>query len=187
MKDVELSKGNESSRFPVLKSQKVGDCFIRVTLDTRHASREGKLPEARCFHQQGKKWYYHLDMKLTGDEFVSVCKSTGRGRVSANFSGDRPYDIKIKLEAEFDKYYSMVESLSRSKRLTIPAIKTMITGVGEDISFLKVWDAECQKKSLGTAANYRGAKNSFVRVSRRGKRFSGYCCRYSEMERWLDC
>ncbi len=35
MKDVELNKGNESSRFPVLKSQKVGDCFIRVTLDTR--------------------------------------------------------------------------------------------------------------------------------------------------------
>ena len=31
----------------------------------------------------------------------------------------------------------------------------MITGVGDDISFLKVWDAECQKKSLGTAANYR--------------------------------
>ncbi len=31
--------------------------------------------------QQGKKWYYHLDMKLTGDEFVNVCKATGRGRV----------------------------------------------------------------------------------------------------------
>ena len=72
MKDIELNKGNESSRFPVLKSQKVGDCFIRVTLDTRHASREGKLPVAICFHQQGKKWYYHLDMKLTGDEFVNV-------------------------------------------------------------------------------------------------------------------
>ena len=128
----------ESSRFPVLKSQKVGDCFIRVTLDTRHASREGKLPVAICFHQQGKKWYYHLDMKLTGDEFVNVCKSTGRGRVSSNFAGDKPYDIKLKLEAEFDKYYSMVESLSRSKRLTIPAIKTMITGVGDDISFLKI-------------------------------------------------
>ena len=101
-----------------------------MTLDTRHASREGKLPVAICFHQQGKKWYYHLDMKLTGDEFVNVCKATGRGRVPTNFVGDRPYDIKLKLEAEFDKYYSMVESLSRSKRLTIPAIKTMITGVG---------------------------------------------------------
>ena len=101
MKDVELNKGNESSRFPVLKSQKVGDCFIRVTLDTRHASREGKLPVAICFHQQGKKWYYHLDMKLTGDEFVNVCKATGRGRVPTNFVGDRPYDIKLKLEAEF--------------------------------------------------------------------------------------
>ena len=77
-------------------------------------------------------------MKLTGDEFVNVCKSTGRGRVSSNFAGDKPYDIKLKLEAEFDKYYSMVESLSRSKRLTIPAIKTMITGVGDDISFLKI-------------------------------------------------
>ena len=55
MKDIELNKGNESSRFPVLKSQKVGDCFIRVTLDTRHASREGKLPVAICFHHQGKK------------------------------------------------------------------------------------------------------------------------------------
>ena len=87
MKDIELNKGNESSRFPVLKSQKVGDCFIRVTLDTRHASREGKLPVAICFHQQGKKWYYHLDMKLTGDEFINVCKATGRGRVPANFVG----------------------------------------------------------------------------------------------------
>ena len=86
MKDIELNKGNESSRFPVLKSQKVGDCFIRVTLDTRHASREGKLPVAICFHQQGKKWYYHLDMKLTGDEFVNVCKATGRGRVPTNLS-----------------------------------------------------------------------------------------------------
>ena len=150
MKDIELNKGNESSRFPVLKSQKVGDCFIRVTLDTRHASREGKLPVAICFHQQGKKWYYHLDMKLTGDEFINVCKSTGRGRVPANFVGKRPYDIKLKLEAEFDKYYDMVVSLSRSKRLTIPAIKTMIAGVGDEISFLKVWEAECKKKSIGT-------------------------------------
>lgn len=74
-----------------------------MTLDTRHASREGKLPVAICFHQQGKKWYYHLDMKLTGDEFVNVCKATGRGRVPTNFVGDRPYDIKLKLEAEFDK------------------------------------------------------------------------------------
>ena len=81
MKDIELNKGNESSRFPVLKSQKVGDCFIRVTLDTRHASREGKLPVAICFHQQGKKWYYHLDMKLTGDEFINVCKATVKGKV----------------------------------------------------------------------------------------------------------
>ena len=74
----------ESSRFLVLKSQKVGDCFIRVTLDTRHASCEGKLPVAICFHQQGKKWYYHLDMKLTGDEFINVCKATGRGRLPAD-------------------------------------------------------------------------------------------------------
>lgn len=93
MKDVELNTGNESSRFPVLKSQKVGDCFIRVTLDTRHASREGKLPVAICFHQQGKKWYYHLDMKLTGDEFVNVCKATGRGRVPSNFVGGRGHMI----------------------------------------------------------------------------------------------
>ena len=75
-------------------------------------------------------------MKLTGDEFVNVCKATGRGRVSSS-SGDRPYDIKLKLEAEFDKYYNMVESLSRSKRLTIPAIKTMITGVGMISVFLR--------------------------------------------------
>ena len=183
MKDIELNKGNESSRFPVLKSQKVGDCFIRVTLDTRHASREGKLPVAICFHQQGKKWYYHLDMKLTGDEFVNVCKATGRGRVPTNFVGDRPYDIKLKLEAEFDKYYSMVESLSRSKRLTIPAIKTMITGVGDDISFLKVWDAECQKKSLGTAANYRGAKNSFVKYLGEVK---GFRVTAADIQKWSD-
>ena len=74
-------------------------------------------------------------MKLTGDEFINVCKATGRGRVPANFVGERPYD--------------MVVSLSRSKRLPIPAIKTMITGVGDEISFLKVWDPECKKKSIG--------------------------------------
>jgi len=68
------------------------------------------------------------------DEIMkNVCKATGRGRVPANFVGERPYDIKLKLEAEFDKYYDMVVFLSRSKRLTIPAIKTMITGVGDEI------------------------------------------------------
>ena len=183
MKDIELNKGNESSRFPVLKSQKIGDCFIRVTLDTRHASREGKLPVAICFHQQGKKWYYHLDMKLTGDEFINVCKATGRGRVQANLVGDRPYDIKLKLEAEFDKYYSMVESLSRSKRLTIPAIKTMITGVGDEISFLKVWEAECKKKSIGTEANYRAAKNSFVKYLGEIK---GFRITAADIQKWCD-
>ena len=183
MKDIELNKGNESSRFPVLKSQKVGDCFIRVTLDTRHASREGKLPVAICFHQQGKKWYYHLDMKLTGDEFINVCKATGRGRVPANFVGERPYDIKLKLEAEFDKYYDMVVSLSRSKRLTIPAIKTMITGVGDEISFLKVWEAECKKKSIGTEANYRAAKNSFVKYLGEIK---GFRITAADIQKWCD-
>ena len=74
-----------------MKSQIVGDCFIRVTLDTRHASREGKLPVAICFHQQGKKWYYHLDMKLTGDEFVNVCKATGRGRAGHHGGIERPH------------------------------------------------------------------------------------------------
>ena len=78
----------------------------------------------------------------------NVCKATGRGRVPASFVGERPYDIRLKLEAEFDKYYDMVVSLSRSKRLTIPAIKTMITGVGDEISFMKVGDAPEQLKGL---------------------------------------
>ena len=65
-------------------------------------------------------------MKLTGGEFINVCKATGRGRVPANFVGERPYDIKLKLEAEFDKYYDMVVSLSRSKRLTIPPLQNIL-------------------------------------------------------------
>jgi site-specific recombinase XerD len=182
MKDSALLKPNESSRFPVLKSQKVGDCFIRVTLDTRHASREGKLPVAICFHQKGKKWYYHLDMKLTGDEFVNVCKATGRGRVSAS-SEERPYEVKIKLEAEFDKYYNMVVSLSRSQKVTISAIKTMITGVGDDVSFLKIWEAECAKKSIGTAASYRAARNSFVKYLGDIK---GFKVSPSDIQKWND-
>ena len=58
------------------------------------------------------------------DEFINVCKASGRGRLQANF---------------------VVVSLSRSKRLTIPVIKTMITGVGDEISFLKVWKQSVRK------------------------------------------
>lgn len=91
-----------------------------------------------------------------------MCKANGRGRLQANF---------------------VVVSLSRSKRLTIPVIKTMITGVGDEISFLKVWDAECKKKSTGTEANYRAAKNSFVKYLGEIK---GFRITAADIQKWCD-
>lgn len=59
----------------------------------------------------------------------------------------------------------------------------MITGVGDEISFLKVWDAECKKKSTGTEANYRAAKNSFVKYLGEIK---GFRITAADIQKWCD-
>ena len=102
---------------------------------------------------------------MTREEFYLVSHATGKGRISMNAQGERPYDIKLRLEEVFEMYLSKLQQLHKRGRLTISSIKTMVTGGtgGDGQDFLSVWESEAQRKSIGTRYNYLNARNSFVK------------------------
>lgn len=51
----------------------------------------------------------------------------------------RPYDIKMRLLADFEDYLQQLVTLSKTTKLTIPEIKMMITGKSSTDSFLSIW------------------------------------------------
>lgn len=73
-------------------------------------------------------------------QYEEICKSTGKGRVAAS-------------QADFEDYLQQLVTLSKTTKLTIPAIKTMITGKSSTDSFLNIWETVANQKSIGTCAN----------------------------------
>ena len=147
-----------------LKQTKVGNCFISLTLDTRRECDGKPMPAAIRFTIDRDRYYLRLPDKFTREQYEEVCKSTGKGRVAASqVDKERPYDIKVRLLADFEDYLQQVVSLSKTTRLSINTIKTMITGKSSTESFIKVWETVARQKPLGTCANYLVARNSFLK------------------------
>ena len=111
-----------------LRVGKVASCTIKLKLDVRHEQNDEFCPVSLYFFLNGARWYYPLGDRMTREEFYLVSHATGKGRISMNAQGERPYDIKLRLEEVFEMYLSKLQQLHKRGRLTISSIKTMVTG-----------------------------------------------------------
>ncbi len=182
-----MAKSNEGMCSPNIDMRvgKVASCTMKLKLDIRHEYKDEFCPVALYFFVDGARWYYPVGDRMTREEFYIVSHATGKGRISMNSQGERPYDIKIRLEELFEMYFSKLQQLHKRGRLTMTAIKTMVTGGAgaEGQDFLSVWDSEMQKKSLGTRFNYTNARNSFVKYV---GNISGFNVTVAEIKKWQD-
>lgn len=64
----------------------------------------------------------------------------------------------MRFPADFNDCLQQLVALSKTTKLTIPAIKTMITGKSSTDSFLNIWETVANQKSIGTCANYLSAR-----------------------------
>ena len=168
-----------------LRVGKVASCTIKLKLDVRHEQNDEFCPVSLYFFLNGARWYYPLGDRMTREEFYLVSHATGKGRISMNAQGERPYDIKLRLEEVFEMYLSKLQQLHKRGRLTISSIKTMVTGGtgGDGQDFLSVWESEAQKKSIGTRYNYLNARNSFVKYL---GHVPGFNVTVAEIRKWHD-
>ena len=97
--------------------------------------------------------------RLEGDEFLLtvICKRD-----------ERTYDIKMRLLADLD-YLQQLVTLSKTTKLTIPAIKTMITGKSGTDSFLNIWEVQpsCTwcRHSFATNLTHAGVPHNYISES----------------------
>ena len=139
-----------------IKQTKIGNCFISLTLDTRREFDGRPMPVSIRFTIDRDRYYLRFPDQFSREQYEEICKSTGKGR-------ERPYDIKVRLLADFEDYLQQLVTLSKTTKLTIPTIKTMITGKSSTDSFLNIWETVSKQKSIGTCANYLAARNSFIK------------------------
>ena len=179
------SKDDLCSQSLDLKVGKVANCTIKLKLDVRHEGSDEYCPVSIYFFLNGERWYYPVGDRMTREEFYLVSHATGKGRIAMNSQGERPYDIKLRLEGLFDSFFAKLQQLHSKGRLTMDAIKTMMTGNtsadGED--FLSVWESEMKKKSLGTRDSYAIARNSFIRHV---GHVSGFNISIAEVQKWYE-
>lgn len=179
------SKDDLCSQSLDLKLGKVANCTIKLKLDVRHESNDEYCPVSIYFFLNGERWYYPVGDRMTREEFYLVSHATGKGRIAMNSQGERPYDIKLRLEGLFDSFFAKLQQLHSKGRLTMDAIKTMMTGNtsadGED--FLSVWESEMKKKSLGTRDSYAIARNSFIKYV---GHVPGFKVSIVEVKKWCD-
>ena len=65
----------------------------------------------------------------------------------------------MRLLADFEDYLQQLVTLSKTTKLTIPTIKTMITGKSSADSFLNIWETVAKQKSIGTWCRHSFATN----------------------------
>ena len=96
-----------------LRVGKVASCTIKLKLDVRHEQNDEFCPVSLYFFLNGARWYYPLGDRMTREEFYLVSHATGKGRISMNAQGERPYDIKLRLEEVFEMYLSKLQQLHK--------------------------------------------------------------------------
>jgi len=145
-----------------IKSLQVDNCFVRVTLDTRHEYKLRKMHICVTFFISGNSQtlYYPLPYKVTREEYEAIAKATGKGRHSN--SGSNLYQTKKAILEEFDKIVARLTTFKKRNVLTPESIKLFLKGKAE-ISFLQLWQQVNNSKKLGTKISYEQGRTSFMK------------------------
>lgn len=152
-----------------IKSLPVDNCFVRVTLDTRHEYKLRKMHICVTFFISGSSQtlYYPLPYKVTREEYEAIAKATGKGRHPN--SGNNLYQTKKAILEEFDNIVDRLTFFKKRNELTPESIKLFLKGEAE-ISFLQLWQQVSDSKSLGTKMSYDQGRNSFIKYVGETKR-----------------
>lgn len=176
---TEEEKTRKTVRLPNIKSLTIGDCFVRITLNTRHLadSENQTCPISISFYVKGfkKTLYRNLPYKVTRKEYLDIYHSTGRGRRSSGDAPDRKtfYDIKTDIIKEFDEVTERLRTYAGRNPITWNTLQTFIAGKessGTRTTFVSFWEKFNQTKSAGTKSLYEDARKSFVRIVGEPKR-----------------
>lgn len=151
------------TRMPAIASLVVGNCFVRVTLDTRHSKSDmgSQYPLSKTYFIKGtgKTVYVTLPYKMTKTEYLEVCRATGKGK---KVQGTRtPYEIRKEIEAAFNKDIDRLRRFAGNNPITKSMLESYM-GCGTE-TFVVFWKHFNATKSVGTAAAYEGARKSFLK------------------------
>ena len=157
----------------VLFCTTVGACHIMMMLDLRNRNRiqpdsHGVIRLPLCIRFVIKeRLYYRLGESYSYNEIAKIASSTGQGeRLSIH---ERAYDKKRRLQKTFNHYVELVKELDATGTLTLPRIKTALTGQCLETSFISLWkdlvDEKRKAGKAGTAGNYGCALASFIEIT----------------------
>lgn len=146
-------------RLDTVAALKIGDCFMRITLDTRHASEDAKrrYPATVTFYIKDDKItiYKRLPYEFTKEEFHELCKTTGRSRSAA--------DAKAGMLEEFNGLAERLRDESRRGPITKETVLSLL-GRKNTGSFTDLWEEFNATKSVGTRMSYENARKSFIKI-----------------------
>ena len=87
-------------------------CLISLIIDAMCESDYRPMLAAIRFTIDRDRYYLRLPDKFTREQYEEICKSTGKGRVAASQADkERPYDIKMRLLADFEDYLQQLVTL----------------------------------------------------------------------------
>ena len=157
-------KNVSSARIEPIKSLKIGDCFVRATLDPRNPSRTGKRYVVLIYYIRGSgRLYQQLPYSLNPSEYTEVQHSTGRGRrPNDQDKQDLPYNKKLRIIEDFDSAVKRLQMLAGRNPITFQMLKAFLSSKGSE-TFTDLWLAFNAKKSLGTRNAYNAARASFIK------------------------
>ena len=156
------------SRFPRLKNVELYGCFLRLTLDTRHApNADNEYPVSiSILRGDAKSIYHHLPYKLSRSRFDEICRATGRGRNAS--AKDSAYAIRRELESLFEAVVERLKTHFSASGIMTPrdAVK-FLAGQTDKAApshdLMSLWDEVAASKAYNTRASYIAAKKSFIR------------------------
>ena len=153
-------------RFPNIANLTIGNCFLRVTLNTRLGRKRGRIANPVCisFYLKGtnKTLYEVLPYKMSEGDYLEMCRSTGKGRNA--LSENSPYAIKKQILKAFEETAKRLRVYAKHNQLTIDSVQSFLGARVEGTAYFDdFWRQFNETKPVGTKNAYEGARKSFLK------------------------
>ena len=96
-----MTTNDKSKVTYILFEERIGECFISMCLDKRHAENVKNYAYPLCirFHIYGSRYYYSLGEKCTIEELKKLSKSTGNREKRIGL--ESTFERRIRLQEVF--------------------------------------------------------------------------------------
>lgn len=154
-------------RLDTVAALQIGECYLRATLDTRHANAdpEHKYTVVITYYIKGdvKTVYKKLPYAFSKKEFHEMCRAAGKGKLSSMTEAERSAlnDAKASITDAFNSSAEALREIARHKRITHQTILSFL-GQKHTNSFTEFWKGFNETKNVGTRISYENARKSFV-------------------------